>query len=73
MTWVDLMAAWDAIEADFHSEYGIADIDADDVLDRPWRWLVVRILGLIRKPDTRTYHATRKPPPPRPRRDDARR
>ncbi|WP_117668488.1 hypothetical protein [Micromonospora sp. MW-13] len=53
-----MLAHWRLIEADLHSEYGI-DLDADDravLRCRSWRWLEVRITGLL-SADTRLYRA----------------
>ncbi len=46
------MAHWDSIEADLHEVYGF-DTGAPGALeDRSWRWLQVRILGLLQIPPT---------------------
>jgi hypothetical protein len=45
VTWADILAHETAIEADLHQVYGI---DYEQVLDtRSWRWLSLRILGLL--------------------------
>lgn len=45
MSWADILAHETAIEADLHQTYGI---DYEDALDtRSWRWLSLRILGLL--------------------------
>ncbi|MFF4751831.1 hypothetical protein [Streptomyces sp. NPDC001270] len=47
MTWAQLLAEWPLIEADLHEVYGV-DVGAPGLLDvRTWRWLRVRILGLL--------------------------
>ncbi|MFB8772096.1 hypothetical protein [Streptomyces broussonetiae] len=40
------MEQWPLIEADLHSEYGI-DASSGVLRQRSWRWLQVRILGLL--------------------------
>ena len=43
---------WRLIEADLHDVYGI-DVNDDDLLSRrSWRWLRVRIGGLLEMPPT---------------------
>ncbi|MBB5081380.1 hypothetical protein [Nonomuraea endophytica] len=53
VSWADLLQRWALVEADLHSEYGV-DVDQPGLLlTRTWRWLRVRILGLL-SADTRT-------------------
>lgn len=49
MEWPQLLKQWSLIEADLHSEYGI-DLDEPAAQERTWRWLRVRILGLLTAP-----------------------
>ncbi len=45
MTWARILGEWPVVEADLHETYGI---DIEDVLHtRSWRWLRIRILGLL--------------------------
>lgn len=67
VSWLDLLAVWPFVEADLHSEYGIADLDDPEHQHRTWPWLRDRIIGLLAKPTSRTYHTTRKPDPARTR------
>lgn len=54
--WQDILTRWALVEADLHSEYGI-DVDDRDLLRRrTWRWLRIRILGLLAA-DTRLSRA----------------
>ncbi|HEY1176981.1 MAG TPA: hypothetical protein VGF17_12555 [Phytomonospora sp.] len=47
MKWARLLDEWPLIEADLHEVYGI-DVGVPGLLDaRSWRWLRVRILGLL--------------------------
>jgi len=47
LTWAALLEQWLLIEADLHEVYGI-DVGTPGLLRaRSWRWLRVRILGLI--------------------------
>ncbi|MGW2062808.1 hypothetical protein ACWCO9_19505 [Streptomyces sp. NPDC001937] len=47
MKWSRLLAEWALIEADLHEVYGI-DIATPGLLqDRSWRWLRLRIFGLL--------------------------
>lgn len=58
MTWRTLLPHWHLIEQDLHDVYGI-DVDDDQLLTaRSWRWLNVRIGGLLNRPNaTRTRAA----------------
>ncbi|WP_218778753.1 hypothetical protein [Mycetocola reblochoni] len=38
---------------DLHQVYGIDDLDLFARNDRPWRWAITRILGLLDLPETR--------------------
>ncbi|OPC83003.1 hypothetical protein B4N89_20535 [Embleya scabrispora] len=54
MKWQQILDHEDAVEADLHQVYGI---DYDDALDRrSWRWMAVRIAGLL-STDSRLYRA----------------
>ncbi|MDT0306132.1 hypothetical protein RM780_04035 [Streptomyces sp. DSM 44917] len=46
MTWAQLLAAWELIEADLHAEYGV-DIASGVLRKRTWRWLRLRIIALL--------------------------
>ncbi len=48
VSWSDLLAHWALIEADLHEAYGI-DFEAEPsvLVTRSWRWLRVRITGLL--------------------------
>ena len=69
-----LIALWayrDLIEADLHSQYGVAADMAAPCLAPPlaghsWRWLLVRIRGLLETPDTRLWMALAPDPTPNP-------
>lgn len=56
--WADLFEAWELVEADLHQHFGL---DLDEIPDRSWRWLRVRIRGLLYDPSSRTYRGTVKP------------
>lgn len=46
-TWSDLLPLWRIIEVDFQEIYGL-DIGAPGFLaSRSWRWLTVRVFGLL--------------------------
>lgn len=47
--------AFEIVEADLHAVYGI---DLDDLPERTWRWLRVRIRRLLLDPTTATARAT---------------
>lgn len=54
MTWAAILDAWPLLEADMHAEYGV-DLDDRTVLKRrSWRWLRVRVAGLLAA-DTRLH------------------
>ncbi len=70
-TLTQLWAMRDLLEADLHSEYGIdadlADPDSSPALTgHSWRWLLVRIRGLLEQPDTRLSMALAPEPQPIP-------
>ncbi|MGI5196585.1 hypothetical protein ACQEVY_23535 [Streptomyces sp. CA-288835] len=68
MTWERLLEQWPLIEADLHQVYGI-DADSGILRQRSWRWLRIRIFGLL-STESR-LHAHFAPPPedkPGPRR-----
>ncbi|MEW1672830.1 hypothetical protein AB0O47_06210 [Streptomyces noursei] len=47
MTWAQILAEWPLVEADLHEVYGL-DLGVPGILRaRSWRWLRVRILGLL--------------------------
>ncbi|XTZ18193.1 hypothetical protein ACQSSU_12865 [Micromonospora echinospora] len=48
------MTHWRLVEADLHSEYGVDVEDRALMRARSWRWLEVRITGLL-SADTRLY------------------
>ncbi|WP_018793575.1 hypothetical protein [Salinispora arenicola] len=58
MTWTDILHHWAAIEADLHEVYGIDVEDPDVMRRRSWRWLRVRVAGLLAA-DTRITRAMR--------------
>lgn len=71
---VTLTQLWgyrDLIEADLHSEYGL-DVDMSDpdsspaLVGRSWRWLLVRVRGLLESPGTRLVMALTPDPPATP-------
>ncbi|OZE13381.1 hypothetical protein CH249_01805 [Rhodococcus sp. 05-2255-3B1] len=55
-TWHDVLNAWTAVELDFQDQsiYGI-DLDSGILLQRSWRWLQTRIVGLITDSDSRLH------------------
>ncbi|MBK6015152.1 hypothetical protein [Streptomyces sp. MBT53] len=64
MTWAQLLDEWPLVEADLHEVYGI-DADAPGLLDeRSWRWLRVRIFGLL-SADSRIQRLFNPPPEPK--------
>lgn len=46
MTWEKLLGQWPLIEADLHDTYGI-DVESGILHERSWRWLQIRIGGLL--------------------------
>ncbi|MEU5945141.1 hypothetical protein ABZ793_06210 [Micromonospora sp. NPDC047465] len=50
------MTHWRLIEADLHDVYGVDVEDRRLMQRRSWRWLEVRITGLL-SADTRLYRA----------------
>nr|WP_107088761.1 hypothetical protein [Actinoplanes missouriensis] len=46
-TWTEVLEQWDLIVADLHSEYGIDVDDRALMRRRSWRWLQIRIEGLV--------------------------
>ncbi|MEU9141712.1 hypothetical protein AB0D33_38230 [Streptomyces sp. NPDC048404] len=47
MSWVQILDEWPLIEADLHETYGV-DVCTPGLLEaRSWRWLRVRIFGLL--------------------------
>ena len=49
---------WPLVEADLHAVYGIDCEDAHLMASRSWRWLKVRIDGLLTTPPTVTVYPT---------------
>ncbi|MFF3353386.1 hypothetical protein ACFYWN_12175 [Streptomyces sp. NPDC002917] len=68
MSWSQILDEWPLVEADLHEFYGV-DVGAPGLLAaRSWRWLRVRILGLL-SADSRLSRLNTPPPePPRPAR-----
>lgn len=65
MSWSQILDEWPLVEADLHETYGV-DIAAPGLLDtRSWRWLRVRVLGLL-SADSRINRLL-NPPPDAPR------
>lgn len=61
MSWAQILDEWPLVEADLHETYGL-DIGAPGLLDaRSWRWLRVRILGLL-SADSRLNRLLTPPP-----------
>ncbi|MBD5787106.1 hypothetical protein IF650_13040 [Cellulosimicrobium terreum] len=59
MTWARLFELWSLVECDLH-DHGV-DVDDDALMgSRSWRWLRVRILGLLAA-NTRTARALAPP------------
>jgi hypothetical protein len=47
VSWAQILDEWPLVEADLHEVYGV-DIETPGLLDtRTWRWLRVRVLGLL--------------------------
>ncbi|WP_416962974.1 hypothetical protein [Streptomyces sp. Agncl-13] len=64
MTWAQLLDEWPLVEADLHEFYGV-DVGAPGLLDeRSWRWLRVRIFGLL-STDSRIQRLFNPPPEPK--------
>ncbi|GAA4684495.1 hypothetical protein [Streptomyces youssoufiensis] len=58
MTWGLLLEQWPLIECDLHEVYGI-DLGEPGILRaRPWRWLRLRILGLLSAESRLSRHFT---------------
>lgn len=51
-----VLSRWNLVEIDLHERFGI-DVESGVLTDRTWRWLLVRILGLIDDPRTRIHRA----------------
>lgn len=61
MSWARLLDEWPLIEADLHEVYGI-DVGEPGLLDsRSWRWLRLRVLGLL-SADSRINRLINPPP-----------
>jgi hypothetical protein len=66
VTWVQILDEWPLVEADLHEVYGV-DVGAPGLLAaRSWRWLRVRILGLLSADSRLARHLN--PPPTEKRR-----
>ncbi|RSD22257.1 hypothetical protein EIY87_09335 [Amycolatopsis eburnea] len=61
---MELLTHWALVEADLHELYGVDAGDLALMKARPWRWLRVRIQGLLQSPDTRVHRVFFPPPPP---------
>lgn len=46
VTWGDVLGQWAAIECDLHEVFGI-DVESGVLSHRTWRWLRIRIEGLL--------------------------
>ena len=65
MTWSQILGEWPLVEADLHEVYGI-DVSAPGLLaGRSWRWLRVRILGLLSTESRLARYLNPEPEPPR--------
>jgi hypothetical protein len=71
LTWERLLEQWPLIEADLHDTYGI-DVEDGILRRRTWRWLQVRIFGLL-SAETRLYRHFAPPPEDSPIRKPRRR
>ena len=50
MSWLRIMEHWALVEADMHEHYGV-DLSDAGILDvKSWRWLNVRVGGLLAIP-----------------------
>jgi hypothetical protein len=59
--WSQILDVWPLVEADLHETYGV-DVGAPGLLDtRSWRWLRLRILGLL-SADSRINRLLYPPP-----------
>lgn len=57
VAWRDILTHWSLVEADLHERYGL-DVDQPGLLKtRTWRWLRVRIVGLLETGETRIARA----------------
>lgn len=56
VSWAEILTNWRLVEADLHDVYGIDVEDRELMRSRSWRWLEVRITGLLAA-DTRLYRA----------------
>ena len=62
---------WDAVETDLHEHYGIDLEDRKLLRTRSWRWLRLRILGLLTVESRLSTAMTRQPAPePEPEQED---
>jgi hypothetical protein len=53
VTWPQILTEWPLVEADLHETYGVDVGDRRLLRARSWRWLRVRVLGLLSAPDSR--------------------
>ncbi|TGB03325.1 hypothetical protein E2651_25375 [Streptomyces sp. MZ04] len=65
MTWPQLLEQWPLIEADLHEIYGLDVGDRRLMRARSWRWLRVRILGLLSAESRLSRHFAPPEQPPR--------
>jgi hypothetical protein len=65
LSWQRLLEQWALIEADLHDTYGI-DVEDGILRRRTWRWLQIRILGLL-SCDSRLQRHFAPPPEDSPR------
>lgn len=54
-SWADILGHWSHIELDLHDQ-GI-DVESGVLEQRTWRWLQLRILGLLSTPSSRLHRA----------------
>lgn len=55
-TWLAVLGVWSAIELDLHERYQV-DVESDVLDHRSWRWLALRIGGVVSTEGTRTFNA----------------
>ncbi|SCL42207.1 hypothetical protein GA0074692_6710 [Micromonospora pallida] len=58
VSWADILSRWALVEADLHDVYGVDVEDRALLRTRSWRWLDVRISGLLAA-DTRLHGRSR--------------
>lgn len=57
ITWSEILTRWSLVEADLHETYGLDIGDAELLANRSWRWLRVRLIGLVYGSETRLSRA----------------